>query len=143
MCGGRAERGVAMTQKQWTGRIIKQGQAQGEVLYSAEPLSFFGGVDVDTGIVSEKNHPLFGQCIAHKVLIFPQGKGSTVGSYALLRLAKNGLAPAAIINRECETVVAVGCIIAGIPCVDKLPIEDLAERVNLQVDAAVVSVQMG
>ena len=136
-----------MSSQKWQGRIIKQGQAQGELLYSAEPISFFGGVDADTGIVTEKGHPLFGRCIAQKILVFPQGKGSTVGSYSLLRLAKNGVAPAAIINRECETVVAVGCIIANIPCVDKLPIEEIeacaepADKLKLQVDGNRVFVE--
>ena len=127
-----------MTDLTWSGRIIKQGQAQGDVLYSAEAISFFGGVDADTAIVSEKGHPLYGQSLAQKILVFPQGKGSTVGSYSLLRLAKNGVAPAAIINRDCETVVAVGCIIAKIPCVDQLPIEDLARHTRLRVDGAKV-----
>jgi len=54
------------------------------------------------------------------VLVFPRGKGSTVGSYVLLQLAKNKRAPAAIINEEAEPIIAVGCIIARIPMVDKL-----------------------
>lgn len=41
-------------------------------------------------------------------------------------LKKNGVAPAAIINLETETIVATGVILAGIPCVDK-PAEDVFE----------------
>jgi len=71
------------------------------------PISFYGGVDPNTGVVLEKGHELQGQSIAGKVLVFPQGKGSTVGSYTLYRMKKNGTAPAAMINRETETIVAV------------------------------------
>jgi predicted aconitase with swiveling domain len=107
------------------GRSIYQGNAYGQAMVCAQPISFFGGVDPDTGIVVERGHPLEGQCIAGKVLVFPTGKGSTVGSYTLYRLKKNGLAPFAILNAECETITAVGCIIAEIPCVDKLPIGEI------------------
>ena len=63
-----------------------------------------------------------GKSVKGKILVFPNGKGSTVGSYTLYRLKKNGAAPAGIINKECETVVAVGAIISEIPCVDKIDI---------------------
>ena len=105
-----------------TGRIIYGGQVQGKALVTRMGISFFGGVDPDTGIVIEKGHDLEGESISGKILVFPSGKGSTVGSYTLYRLKKNGLAPAAIVNQECETIIAVGCIIAEIPCIDQIPI---------------------
>lgn len=107
------------------GRTIYQGIAEGEALVTSMGISFFGGVDPDTGIVVEKGHQLEGQSINGKVLVFPAGKGSTVGSYTLYRLKMNGVAPAAIVNTQCETITAVGCIIAGIPCVDQIPIEQI------------------
>jgi predicted aconitase with swiveling domain len=57
-----------------------------------------------------------------------------VGSYTLYRLKMNGLAPAAIVNAECETITAVGCIIAEIPCVDHIPIDQLTTGISLVVD---------
>jgi len=101
-------------------RAISKGIAEGEALVSADAISFFGGVDPKTGIVIDKGHALEGKCIAGKVLVFPRGKGSTVGSYVLLQLVKNKRAPAAIINEEAEPIIAVGAIIAHIPMVDKL-----------------------
>ena len=83
-------------------------------------ISFLGGVDPKTGIVVEKGHCLEGKCIAGKVLVFPRGKGSTVGSYVMLQLKKNKVAPCAIINEEAEPIIAVGAIISKIPMVDKL-----------------------
>jgi len=100
-------------------RIICRGNASGQALVSSEPISFLGGVDPKTGMVIEKGHPLEGKCIAGKVLIFPNGKGSTVGSYVMLQLVKNGKAPAAIINISAEPIIAVGAIISEIPMLDK------------------------
>ena len=109
------------------GRNIYRGKAQGKALVTKMGISFFGGVDPDTGIIVEKDHELEGQSISGKILVYPTGKGSTVGSYTLYRLKSNGLAPAAIINAECETITAVGCIISEIPCVDKIKIEAIPE----------------
>lgn len=99
-------------------RTISRGKASGKALVSKVPIGFLGGVDPKTGTVIEKGHPLEGKNIAGKVLIFPNGKGSTVGSYVMLQLAKNGRAPAAIINVSAEPIIAVGAIISRIPMVD-------------------------
>lgn len=118
------------------GRKIYTGLAEGEALVSRQGISFYGGVDPQSGTVVEPGHDLEGCCIAGKVLVFPTGKGSTVGSYTLYRLKKAGLAPAAILNAECETITAVGCIIAEIPCVDHLPLERISNGAWIRVDAA-------
>lgn len=127
---------------QLQGRKIYQGNATGEALVTSMGISFFGGVDPDTGIVVEKGHPLEGQSIGGKVLVFPTGKGSTVGSYTLYRLKMNGIAPAAIVNAQCETITAVGCIIAEVPCVDQIPIEQLKTGAVLRVDGERGSVEI-
>jgi predicted aconitase with swiveling domain len=105
---------------QVNGRSISRGIGDGVAMVSADAISFFGGVDPKTGIIIDKGHSLEGKCISGKVLVFPRGKGSTVGSYVLLQLKKNKRAPCAIINEEAEPIIAVGAIIARIPMVDKL-----------------------
>ena len=104
------------------GRRIYKGVAKAEAIVTKDGISFYGGVDPDTGIVVEVGHDLEGQSITGKVLIFPTGKGSTVGSYTMYRMKKNNMAPAAIVNEEIDTIIAVGCIISEIPCVDKIDI---------------------
>jgi predicted aconitase with swiveling domain len=116
------------------GRVIFEGYAEGTTLTTSMGISFFGGVDPDSGIIVEKGHELEGQSIAGRILVFPTGKGSTVGSYTIYRLKQNGKAPAAIINRECETITAVGCIIAEIPCLDHIPIENIRGGTWVRVD---------
>jgi predicted aconitase with swiveling domain len=108
--------------EQLKGRIIYKGKAEGEALVTNTPISFYGGVDPNTGIVLEKGHELEGVSVKDKILVFPQGKGSTVGSYTLYRMKKTGTAPAGMINKETETIVAVGAIISEIPFVDKIDI---------------------
>ncbi len=117
------------------GRKVAKGTAEGEALVSADGISFYGGVEPETGKVTEKGHPLEGQCVRGKVLVFPTGKGSTVGSYALYDMMKRGNAPAAIINKEIETIVAVGAIISEIPCVDQIDIEKIKNGDRVKVDA--------
>ena len=120
-----------------SGRSISRGTGKGAALVSKDAISFLGGVDPKTGIVVEKGHAIEGKCIAGKVLVFPRGKGSTVGSYVMLQLKKNGVAPAAIINLEAEPIIAVGAIISGIPMVDKLardPFSFLKDGMELEVD---------
>jgi len=101
---------------------------------SDKPIGFLGGVDPDTGLVIEDHHPLEGQLVAGRVLVFPCGKGSTVGSYTIYRLAKARLAPAAIINASSEPIVAVGALIAKIPMVDKIDIAQLRTDMRVVVD---------
>ena len=126
----------------WQGRKIYAGQATGEALVSSMGISFFGGVDPESGVVVERDHELEGQSISGKVLVFPTGKGSTVGSYTLYRLKRAGNGPIAIINAECETITAVGCIIAEIPCVDQVPINELrsGQWIKVDGDAGVIAI---
>ncbi len=126
--------------EQLKGRIIYKGTAEAEALVTVQPISFYGGVDPNTGVVIEKGHELQGQSVKGKVLVFPTGKGSTVGSYTLYRMKKNGVAPAGMVNRECETVVAVGAIISEIPCVDKIDTARIktGDRVRIDRDMVIV-----
>lgn len=126
-----------------TGRVIKSGRGEGPALVSAAPIGFLGGVDPDTGIVLEPGHPLQGRSVAGKVLVFPTGKGSTVGSYTILRLGRGGHGPAAIVNAESEAIVAVGAIIADIPMVDRIDIGGIHDGDRVIVEDGVVTVIQG
>lgn len=125
------------------GRKIYAGKVAGEALVTSMGISFYGGVDPESGVVVEKDHELEGQSVSGKVLVFPTGKGSTVGSYTLYRLKYNGLAPIAIVNAECETIIAVGCIIAEIPCVDRIPVDQIENGAWLGVDGELGMVEIG
>jgi hypothetical protein len=122
--------------------MISPGKAQGEAVVSMTPIGFYGGIDPKTGIVIEKGHELEGRCVKDKILVFPKGKGSTVGSYVIYGLKKNGVAPAAVVNKETETIVATGVILAGIPCVDGIDIDKIKRGDRLVVDADNATVEI-
>ena len=134
------KRGGDWKMEQLKGRIIYKGKAEAEALVTEMPISFYGGVDPNTGVVIEKGHELLGQSIKGKILVFPQGKGSTVGSYTLYRMKKNGVAPAGMINKECETIIAVGAIISEIPTIDKVEIGKIKTGDKVKIENDLVSI---
>lgn len=121
-----------------TGRVIHEGRARGLAMVSSAPLSFFGGFDLDRGVVSERGHPLEGCCVTGRVLVFPTGTGSTVGSFALLRMVRSGVGPAALVMESCDTTVAVGAIIAELPCVDGIDLLGFSDGDDLTVNGSEV-----
>jgi predicted aconitase with swiveling domain len=125
--------------------IVSRGSARGEALVTSSPISFLGSIDPKTGVVIEKDHELAGKSIKGKVLVFPSGKGSTVGSYVIYQLKKNGAAPSAMINVKTEPIVAVGAIISGLPLVDRMekdPVKTIKTGDKVLVDAIVGSVEI-
>ncbi|MGC8998763.1 MAG: DUF126 domain-containing protein [Candidatus Bathyarchaeia archaeon] len=117
------------------GRGIVEGYCKAQALVSTKPISFLGDVDSETGIIIEKKHDLYGISIKDKVLCFPHGHGSTVGSYVLYSLAKKGLAPKAIINHKADPVIVVGAVIANIPMIEKIDISKIDTGDMVEVDA--------
>ena len=120
------------------GRKIVGGRVEGFALVSRDPVSFYGGIDPVAGVVAEPGHAVEGESVIGKVFVFPTGKGSTVGSYVIYRMAKLGTAPAAIINLETEAILATGCVISDIPLVDRIGKEafmGLESGMTLRVDA--------
>jgi predicted aconitase with swiveling domain len=107
------------------GRSISKGSATGKALITRQKISFLGAVDPVTGIIVDKALDIYGESIADRILIFPGGKGSTVGSYVIYQLKKHGKSPLAMITRSAGTIVAVGAIIAEIPVVDSLEIDPI------------------
>ena len=124
------------------GRKIFKGIAEGEAIVTKDGISFYGGVDPDTGKIVEVGHELQGKSITGKVLVFPTGKGSTVGSYTLYRMMKNKTAPVAIVNKEIDTIIAVGCIISEIPCVDNIDISNIKTGQKIIVNGSEGTVEV-
>jgi predicted aconitase with swiveling domain len=102
----------------YQGRSIAGGIAEGEALVTRQPLSIFGGVDPDSGLVKEREHELFGVKLSGKVLVMPPLKGSTAGTWILCRLSENGVAPSAIVITKADIILTAGAIIGKIPTVD-------------------------
>jgi len=111
------------------------GRGQGPALVSDKPISFLGGVAPTTGEIIDTHSPLSGQNVSGRVLAFPGGKGSTVGSYVLYGLARRGRAPAAIVVEKPDTIVTVGAVIGKIPAVYGIPPDILHNGEWTEIDA--------
>lgn len=121
------------------GRTISRGKAKGKVLKLEQPLSFLGGVEGSTGTLKvEKEGNVSG-----RILVFPRGKGSTVGSFVMYDLMVHGKAPAAVINSSAETIVATGAVISSIPMIDSVDVSLIhdGDEVTVDADAGTIDIE--
>ena len=127
------------------GKKVSGGVVEGATLITRDPITFLGGVDPESGVVVERGHELEGKSLKGKIVIFPRGKGSTVGSYVLYQMKKKGTAPKGIVNLEAEEIVAVGAIISDIPMIHSLEkspygVIDSGARIRLNADSGYIEV---
>jgi predicted aconitase with swiveling domain len=88
------------------------GDAEGELLVLAAPLSFWGGVSWETGRIINARHPQVGELVTGRVLVVPEPVGSSSSSAVLLELIRAGRAPAAIILGRPDAILVVACLVA-------------------------------
>jgi predicted aconitase with swiveling domain len=93
-------------------RTLVAGRASGLVLVLDEPLSFWGGLDPETGELIDTHHPQRGAVLTDRILLMPAGRGSSSSSYVLAEAIRAGTAPAAIVLGEEDGIVALGAIVA-------------------------------
>jgi predicted aconitase with swiveling domain len=95
-----------------SGRTLVAGEATGRALVLSEPLSFWGGVDPTTGALIDTHHPQRGALLPGRILVMPSGRGSSSSSYVLAETIRAGTAPAAIVLRDTDGIIALGAIVA-------------------------------
>ena len=117
-----------MTERILTGRPVVAGSAEGTALVSKEPLSFWGGLDVNTGQIIDRRHERSGEVVTGRVFVFPRGKGSSTSSATLMESIKTGVAPAAIINLKVDPILALGSIVSDELYNKAVPIVVLNEK---------------
>jgi len=128
------------------GHKVAKGKAEGEALVSHQPISFLGGVEPETGVIVDKDNEIKGANMKGKILVFPVGKGSSVGSYRIYEMVRCKTAPKGIINLRADPVIAIGAIFSDIPMVDKLdgnPLELIktGDHVELDADQGIVKIR--
>lgn len=101
-----------ITTRRWTGRALLPGTATAVPLVLTMPLSLWGGLDPQTGIIIDQRHPAVGQCVTGRVLILPAGRGSSSASSVLLETVRAETAPAAIITASVDGILALGAVVA-------------------------------
>ena len=91
---------------------VLPGEARGPVLRLREPISFWGGVDPRTGLVTDPASSGLGRSVAGTVLVLPATRGSSSGSAVLLQLLHAGRAPAALVLAEVDAILGLGILVA-------------------------------
>lgn len=94
------------------GDPIVRGMAEGAIIATTVPLSFWGGFDPLTGEIIDRHHPLSGCNIADKILVLPSGRGSSSGSGVLLEAIMQGTAPSGILLNKYDEMIALGAIVS-------------------------------
>lgn len=74
-------------------RVLISGAASGLLLFSDIPISFWGGIDLNTGEVVYHHHPARGALLKDYIFALPSGRGSCTGGGAILELLLNGNGP--------------------------------------------------
>ncbi|CCV14941.1 DUF126 domain-containing protein [Mesorhizobium sp. STM 4661] len=95
-----------------TGIFQLVGEAQGSALVLSQALSFWGGVDAETGDIIDHSHPALGSNVAGRILVMASGRGSSSSSSVLAEAIRKGTAPAGIILERPDPILAVGAIVA-------------------------------
>lgn len=129
-------------------RLLIDGAAEGPLLFSDTALSFWGGVDPETGLVIDQAHPLHGRCLKGTILAIPGGRGSCTGSAVLMQLILNGKAPAGMVFSQTEEILTLGVMVAEEMYGRSLPIAVIAPEAfarlqgldGIRIGAGLVSV---
>ena len=131
------------------GGLNSQGdwEIEGIAMVTDVPITYLGYVNRDSGVIEEVGHPLDGQAIEDKILIYPKGSGSTVAPYVLMGLIYTDKGPRAIVNRDVCSLTLPACSLLDLPyshgfeedpCLavndgDKIRVSKSGDKVTLQV----------
>lgn len=106
--------------------VLIEGVAQGPVLRSDRPLSFWGGVDPVTGCVTDTGSDIHGRSLAGTILVLPATRGSSSSSSIMLELIHANRAPAAIILGQADAIIGIGILAAAEIGLPQIPLLEMA-----------------
>lgn len=96
------------------------GEAEGPALVLAQELSFWGGVEVETGRIIDHSHPDLGRNVAGSILVMPCGRGSSSSSSVLAEAIRLGTGPLGIVLARPDPILTVASLVAqtlyGVRC---------------------------
>ena len=123
---------------EFRGRVLVAGSGQGVALVLDEPLSFWGGLDIESGRVIEERHPQAGASLAGTVLVMPSGRGSSSSSSVLAEALRRGTGPAAILLAQPDEIIVLGALISNLLDGSRFPVIELgrADYASIRTGAA-------
>jgi hypothetical protein len=115
-----------------------RGEASGRILRLATPLSFWGGVDAESGRIIDRSQTACGTPLAGRILVMPSGRGSSSASSVLAETIRNGTGPAGIVMQRPDPIVTAGAMVAralySTVCpVVVAPIDTLEDNMTLHI----------
>jgi predicted aconitase with swiveling domain len=96
---------------EYIGRSLVAGDARGSAMTANEALSFWGGLNPESGEIIDRRHPLSGKTLTGKVLVLPHGRGSCSASGVFLEAVRNQTAPTAVIVSRIDPIIGLGAIL--------------------------------
>lgn len=125
-------------------RPLVPGKASGAVTLLSAPLSLWGGLDLQTGCISDVSHPEFGVLLTGAIVAMPGARGSSSSSSALVEAVRTGIAPAGIILSRTDPILVIGGLVAAdlydanlpVLLADKDAWESLSPDMMIAIDAA-------
>jgi predicted aconitase with swiveling domain len=94
-------------------RCLLDGEAIGPLQILTEPLSFWGGVEVESGLIIDPNHPQFGDLVSGCILGLPHGRGSSSSATVLAEMIRIGSGPVGLILSEPDQILVAGGYVAN------------------------------
>jgi predicted aconitase with swiveling domain len=126
------------------GQALVDGAATGLALVTDVPLSFWGGVDPETGQIIDKRHPLEGELLTGRIFVLPSGRGSCSASGVLLESISNGTAPNGIIVSEVDPIIGLGAVLGEELLGRVMPVVLVsAEESSSIMNGAPISIRLG
>ena len=101
-----------MIERALPSRVVVAGSADGHAVVLDEPLSLWGGLDADTGCITDVRHPQHGVCVSGQVLVLPYGRGSSSASSVLVEAARLGTGPVGLVLRQPDEILTLGALVA-------------------------------
>ena len=100
--------------------VLVPGEAVGEGLVLAEPLSLWGGFDPESGRLIDVNHPQLGVSLSDKIVVMPYGRGSSSSSSVLAEAMRRRTAPAGFVLSAPDPILVIGSLVGhhlyGVTC---------------------------
>ena len=107
---------------QVAGEMLCAGDGAGEILWLDEPLSFWGGTDLHSAVITDIHHPQHGISLAGRVMVMDASRGSSSSSSVLAEQIRAGVAPSAILLASRDVIVTLGALAAAEVYGIRLPI---------------------
>ena len=104
------------------GETLSQGVAEGELMLLEQSLSFWGGMDLATGRITDQRHPQCGSSVSGRILAMGVGRGSSSSTSVLAESIRIGSAPAGLVLAQRDIIIAMGAIVADLLYARRCPV---------------------